>query len=155
MKDEPESSSSDSDYEPPPQEEDTLDSSSDSSGSTSSDSDVQGPAKRGQARGHQGSKSDQGTTGREPLTFAQLQYVKEGATALRGQPTLESLQKYPHAWKQPVPAIVASRDRPPVAEQLATAMVVADIPPATDEDMPELEDIPPQPQVKHAKKEPE
>ena len=136
----------------PPQEEDTLDSSSDSSGSTSDD---EGPAQGEQAKSPKGPKSDLGTTDQEPLTFAQLQYIKEGATALRGQPTLESLQKYPHAWKQPVPAIVASRDRPPVAEQLATTMVAADIPPEVDEEMPELEDIPTQPLVKRAKKEPE
>ena len=71
--------------------------------------------------------------------------MKEGATALKGQLTLESLQKYPHAWKQPTTAVVAIRDKPPVAEQLASAIVAADILPDEDEDMPELEETTPPP----------
>ena len=57
---------------------DTEDSSSDSS--TSDDSDTQG----------------QEESSKDPLTFEQLQVIREGATALCGQPTVESLMKYYH-----------------------------------------------------------
>ena len=43
-------------------------------------------------------------------TLAQLEYVKEGAYALQAGPSLESLLKYPSAWKQPRMDIVATRD---------------------------------------------
>ena len=46
----------------------------------------------------------------DPLTSQQQEFTREGAHSLRGQPTLESLIIHPHAWKQPVPSIVASRD---------------------------------------------
>ena len=125
--------------DPPPKEateaiSDTEDSSSDSS--TSED-------------------SDQEESSKDPLTFEQLQAVKEGATALRGQLTLESLMKYPNAYKQGQPSILASQDRPPSetpAAQLAIALIQADIPeemkmdPEADiSDMPELEEHPPPP----------
>ena len=83
--------------EGPVSDTDTLDSSSDSS---SSEDD---PADEGEA------------TANQPLTFSQLQHVKEGAI----------------------------RDPPPPAEQLASALVAADIPLTADEDMPELEKTPP------------
>ena len=145
IKEEPESSSSDSDYIPPG--EDTEDTSSDSSSSSEGEesSTLKKPRKC--------AKSAKQTTDQEPLTFAQLQYVKEGATALKGQPTLESLLKYPHTWKQPTTAIVAIRDQPPAAQQLASAMVAVDIPPDIDEDMPKLEETPPPPFPKRARKE--
>ena len=44
---------------------------------------------------------------RDPYTSQQKKYVKEGAYALKGQPTLESLMCYPHAWKQPTTNVVA------------------------------------------------
>ena len=94
---------------------------------------------------------NQEESSRDPLTFKQLQAVKEGATALHRQPTLESLIKYPTAYKQGQPSILASQDRPPSetpAAQLAIALVQADIleqmkinPEADISDMPELEHL--------------
>ena len=89
----------------------------------------------------------------DPLTPQQQEFIKEGAHSLRGQPTLESLIIHPHAWKQPVPSIVASRDlaiHPPPAQQLAASLVAQDVPPSDDPakvdplaDMPPLESTPP------------
>ena len=103
VKEEPESSSSDSDHIPPASGEGTEDTSS----SSSSSSGDEAPSPAAQKKPRKSAKSVKQTTDQEPLTFAQLQYVKEGATALKGQPTLESLQKYPHAWKQPTTTVVA------------------------------------------------
>ena len=114
----------------------TEDTSADSSSSTSSDSDEDiAPA-------------------RASLTLDQLQAVREGATAIRGQPTLEALMKHPSAWKHPVPTHTAIRDMPPsatLAAQLASAMVSMDM--DIDPDMPELEKTPPRPFPKRRKKE--
>ena len=44
---------------------------------------------------------------RDPYTSQQKEYVKEGAYVLKGQPNLESLMHYPHAWKQPTTNVVA------------------------------------------------
>ena len=123
------SDSKDEDYQPG-----TEDTSADSSSSTSSESD------------------EESAPARESLTLDQLQAVCEGATALRGQPTLEALMKYPSAWKHPVPTHTAMRDRPPSATpgaQLASAIVSMDV----DSDMPELEKTPPWPFPKRCKKE--
>ena len=82
-----------------------------------------------------------------------MEAVHEGAMALLGEPTLESLLKYPHAWKQPLSSVLAIRDRPPSqtpVAQLASALVMSDLPnppAAADDDlsdMPELEKTPPQ-----------
>ena len=97
--------------------------------------------------------SDQEESVKDPLTFEQLQAIKEGATALCGQPTLESLMKYPNAYKQGLPFILASQDKPPSetpAAQLAIALVKANIPEEMDpeadlSDMPVLEEHPPPP----------
>ena len=78
---------------------DTADSSSDSTSSDSATSNEEAPE-------------------HESLTFDQLQAVHEGATALRGQPTLEALIKHPYVWKQRPPTHLASRDRPPARHQL-------------------------------------
>ena len=95
-----------------------------------------------------------------PLTCQQLEYIKEGAYALRAQPTLESLIKYPHAWKQPVSSVVAFRDlarHSPQAQQLAASLVVQDLPPSSDTsvdpptDMPPLESTPPRKQSRRDK----
>ena len=94
----------------------------------------------------------------ESLTFEQLQ----GATALCGQPTLEALMKYPSAWKWVPPTHLASRDLPPSttpAAQLASSMVMMDMPPQTDtptgepNDIPDLEETPPPPFPKKRHKE--
>ena len=137
-------STGDDDDKPP---SGTADSSSDSTSSDSSTSDEEAPE-------------------RESLTFDQLQAVREGATALCGQPTLEALIKHPYAWKQKPPTHLASRDRPPSetpAAQLAASLVMADVPPESDapveepdlSDMPELESTPPRPFPKRRKTEPE
>ena len=149
IKEEPDSSSSDSDYVPPASQSETEDSSSGSPSSSSSSGDEPPPSKK--SKSPKCAKSSKRSTDQEPLTSQQPQYVKEGATALRGQPTLESLQKCPSAWKQPVPKIVATRDQPPMTQSLASAMVAADIPPEEDEDMPELEQTPPRPFPKRFK----
>ena len=128
-----------------------ADSSSDSTSSGSATSDEEAPKLHPE---------------RESLTFNQLQAVREGATALHGQPTLEALIKHPYAWKQRLPTHMASRDRPPSetpAAQLATSLVMADVPPESGapveepdlSDMPELEMTPPRPFPKRCKTEPE
>ena len=91
------SESSDSDYVPP------KDSSSDSSNDSSSDSSK--------------SSTPDSTAGTHPkdskststlLSLAQMEAVHEGATGLQGEPTLESLLKYPHAWRQPLSSVLAT-----------------------------------------------
>ena len=42
----------------------------------------------------------------EPYTLTQQEHVKEGVYALWGQATLEALEKYQSAFKQPAPYIV-------------------------------------------------
>ena len=128
----------------------TEDSSSDSSSSDSEGSRVETEASK---KGAQPEMTIKPEPSAEPsYTPEQLEYVKEGAHALRGQPTLESLIKYPSAWKQPVPQAVAMRDlavHPPVAQQVAASLVMEDILPSADPevdplaDMPELEKTPP------------
>ena len=136
------SSDDDEDYQLP---SNTADSSSHSTSSSDESSDP-----------GQSEKPESKTTApeREPLTFDQLQAVREGATALRGQPTLEALIKHPSAWKWQPPSHMASRDLPPSttpAAQLATSMVMMDAPPPAKDpydepvDMPELEETPPPP----------
>ena len=134
------SDSDDEDYEPP----DTVDSSPDSSSSSDADSDSDQDKEQGQVTT---------THERESLTPEQFQVVREGATALRGQPTLEALIKHPSAWKWQPPSHTAYRDAPPSATpatQLATSMMMMDIPPSADDlaDMPELEETPPPPFAK-------
>ena len=135
------SESDDEDYEPP---SDTVDSPSDSTSNSDTDTDSDHDKGQGQAASHE----------RESLTFEQLQAVREGATTLRGQPTLEALQKYPSAWKWKPSSHMASRDAPPSATpaaQLAASMMMMDVPPSTGDppgdldDMPELEETPPPP----------
>ena len=62
--------------------------------------------------------------------------------------------KYPHAWKHPVPSHLAHRDQPvstTPAAQLATSLIMMDVPKEEPEasvdisDMPELEKTPPRP----------
>ena len=89
------------------------------------------------------------------LTPAQKQHIKEGAYAVRTLPTLEALEKYESAFKQPAPQSVAAHNlavNPPAAQLLAEAMVLADLPPQEEvnplADMPELEEFPPGPFLK-------
>ena len=84
------------------------------------------------------------------LSMAQWEAVKEGAYALCAGPSLESLIKYPHAWKQPRSDVIAFRDlrlHPPTAQSLASSLVSSelDLPPpaAIDVDAPEFADMPP------------
>ena len=52
-------------------------------------------------------EEEPGASQRDPYTSLQKEYVKEGAYALKGQPTLESLMCYPYAWKQPTTNVMA------------------------------------------------
>ena len=133
----PEGSSDDEAYQPG---QDTEDSSADSSSSTSSENDDDPPQSKETSATH------------TSLSLGQLQAVREGATALRGQPTLEALEKHPSAWKQPTPTHTAIRYAPPSvtpAAQLASSLVLMDM----DPEMPELEKTPPRPFPKRRKKE--
>ena len=157
----PEESSSDSDdadYQPLSS---TANSSSDSPSDSSSRSD---DADKSESQPRQKiTKTSKPEPERESLTLDQLQAIHEGATALHGQPTLEALMRHPSAWKQPVPTHTAMRDKPPSATpaaQLASAMIMADVPPESGAsvhllDMPKLEETPPRPFPKRRKTDPE
>ena len=86
----------------------TEDSSSDSSSSDSEAPSVESEAPKEGAQPEVVVKPE--PSAELSYTPEQLEFVKEGAHALRGQPTLESLIKYPSAWKHPVPQAVAMRD---------------------------------------------
>ena len=127
----------DKDYQP-----DTVDTSLDSSTSSDESSEDEQAKEQRPAEGTPAVPPE-----RESLTFEQLQAVREGATALRRQPTLESLIKYP-------PTHLASCYLPPSATpavQLASSLVMMDAPPQTDthmgepDDIPDLEETPPPP----------
>ena len=95
----PSSESSDSEYISSSQANDSSldssdDSSSDSSESSTPDSTAENPPK------------DPKSTS-DSLSLAQMEAVHEGAAGLRGEPMLESLLKYPHAWKQPLSSVLA------------------------------------------------
>ena len=139
----PSSKSSDIDYMSPSK---TNDSSSDSSDNSSSDSS-ESSTSNSTAETH--SKDPKPTP--DLLSLAQMEAVHEGAMGLWGEPTLESLLKYPHAWKQPLSSVLAVRDQPPsqtFVAQLANALVMSDLPnppPVNDDDlsdMPELKRCP-------------
>ena len=96
------SESSDSDYMPP------KDSSSDSSNDSSSYSSESSTPDSTAGTHPKDSKSTSAL-----LSLAQMEAVHEGAMGLWGEPTLESLLKYPHAWRQPLSSVLATRDWPP------------------------------------------
>ena len=98
------------------------------------------------------------------LSLAQMEAVHDGAMGLQGETMLESLLKYPHAWKQLHSSVLVVQDQPPSqtpVAQLTSALVMANIPdpPLADDndlsDMPELEKTPlrkfPFPQKKRRK----
>ena len=152
----PSSESSDSDYVPPSQTNDSSLHSSDDSSSNSSESSTADSTAETHPKGPKQTSNS--------LSLAQMEAVHKAATGLQGEPTLESLLNFPHAWKQPLSSVLAVQDRPPSqtpVAQLASALVMSDFPnpPPVDDndlsDMPELEKTPPRkfpfPPKKHRK----
>ena len=94
----PSPESSESDYVPLSKANDSSLDSSDDSSSDSSESSTPDSA----AETH--SKNPKPMP--DSLSLAQMEAVHEGAMGLQGEPTLESLLKYPHAWKQPLSLVL-------------------------------------------------
>ena len=80
----------------------------------------------------------------QELTREQAEAIIGGASAIRRDPPLESLQKFPFTALAPRPEVLAIRDRPPTTSQelapAAAAFVASGLP--SEPGMPPLEDVP-------------